>query len=161
MNTTDIKFEHPQTPVEWDLIFFAMADSMALRSKDPSTRCGAVIVNRDNRIIGTGFNGPPSDIVDTSVPWEKRPQKYAFILHAEENALWEAIESRGLREVSESTVYCTHAPCTECVLRMIRSRIKCVKVPRNSPNYPLSKYQVDPESLLETQKYPKLDIKFV
>lgn len=156
---TDV-YEH-RTVVDWDTYFLALVKQVAEKSKDPSTQCGAVLVNQNHKIIGTGFNGPPSDLRDECVPWNKRPEKYAYIIHAEENALWDAVESRGLSELAESTMYCTHYPCTECVLRMIRCKVRTVVVPNQHPPYAMSKYQVDAKELLSIQKYPKLNIRYV
>lgn len=152
--------EHRE-PAQWADVFFAMAKAMAERSKDPSTQCGAVLVTKNNRIISTGFNGPPESMMDECVPWNIRPQKYAYIIHAEENAIWHAVEMGGKQALIESKLYCTHFPCTECVLRMIRSKIRHVFVPRNHVPYPMSKYQVEVSELLARQRFPKLEINLV
>ncbi|SYV93118.1 Deoxycytidylate deaminase, partial [Mycoplasmopsis synoviae] len=45
-----------------------LAKLSALRSKDPSTQVGACIVNRQNHIIGMGYNGMPNG-EDELFPW--------------------------------------------------------------------------------------------
>lgn len=148
----------PREPLDWDTVFQMMAIASSQRSKDPSTQCGAVLVGKDRVVLATGFNGPPSQLDDLQIPWGQRPEKYAYILHAEENALWFATSSYGFDRIKGSVMYCTHAPCTECVLRMIRCGVSTCRYPATAPKYPMSKYQVDPTSIVEIQAYPKLSI---
>jgi deoxycytidylate deaminase len=42
----------------WDEYFLALAEQISRRSPDPSTRHGCVLVDADNRVISTGYNGP-------------------------------------------------------------------------------------------------------
>ncbi len=43
----------------------------SMRSKDPATQVGAVIVNAQRRIVGIGYNGMPSGCSDDGLPWGK------------------------------------------------------------------------------------------
>ena len=45
--------------LSWDEYFMSTAFLAAMRSKDPVTQVGAVIVNRQKRIVGIGYNGMP------------------------------------------------------------------------------------------------------
>ena len=45
--------------ISWDEYFMGVALLASMRSKDPSTTVGACIVNSDNKIISTGYNGSP------------------------------------------------------------------------------------------------------
>src|SRR5205807_7402192 len=63
---------------EWDQYFMNMAAAAAGRSKDPSTQCGAVLVDGRRRVVSTGFNGGCSRIPDHRVDWS-RPNKYAWV----------------------------------------------------------------------------------
>jgi dCMP deaminase len=136
-------------PVDWDTLFLNIAFDVAERSKDPSTQAGAVLVEAGTkRIISTGFNGPPPDLDDTKVPWNKRPEKYAYIIHSEENALLYGLDAVGANRISYAKIYCTHHPCTECLLRLIRSNVREIVIPECHATYPLSKFQVNPDDLL-------------
>ena len=42
----------------WDEFYLTLTDAIALRSKDTSTKVGAVIV-RDRAILAMGYNGMP------------------------------------------------------------------------------------------------------
>jgi dCMP deaminase len=143
----------------WDEVFMDMAFATRQRSKDPSTNVGAVLVSSLNVVLGTGFNGPPRQLDDNLVPWESRPDKYGYIIHAEENALWYSLGSHGLQSLIGSKLYCTHIPCSECVLRAIRSDVAEIIYPENSEDYPLRKLLegMNSQMLIDKQKYPKND----
>ncbi len=46
--------------LSWDEYFMSTAFLSAMRSKDPATQVGAVIVNKQKRIVGIGYNGMPT-----------------------------------------------------------------------------------------------------
>lgn len=46
----------------WDQYFMKMADIARRRSNCMKTSVGAVIVNSNNRVISTGFNGTPKGL---------------------------------------------------------------------------------------------------
>ena len=97
----------------WDEYFMSSAFLSAMRSKDPHTQVGAVIVNTQvstgfaqetvvrqrpqsfslqNRIVGVGYNGMPTGCSDDTLPWGKTSSdrlqtKYMYVCHAEMNAI--------------------------------------------------------------------------
>lgn len=115
----------------WEDTFLAIAQTVKLRSKDPMTQTGAVIVSEDHRVLSLGYNGMPNGIDDADVPWERGDpegdpcsSKYSFVLHAEENAI---LNYRGsLREFRGSTAYTTHFPCSGCARQLIQVGIRRV-----------------------------------
>lgn len=74
----------------WDVYFLKIADAVREKSKDPSSQIGAVIVNGDNAIVSTGFNGFPRGIDETNPNRWERPIKYDYVEHAERNAIYNA-----------------------------------------------------------------------
>ena len=68
--------------LSWDEYFMSLALLSSQRSKDPATQVGAVIVNKNKRIIGIGYNGFPHGCSDDDLPWGKSGQwedtKYPF-----------------------------------------------------------------------------------
>jgi dCMP deaminase len=78
---------------KWDLRFLRMAELVAGWSKDPSTKCGAVIVRPDKSIASVGYNGFPRGCSDASHLYENRELKYERVVHAEMNAILAAKES--------------------------------------------------------------------
>ena len=58
--------------LSWDEYFMGVALLTAERSKDPSTQVGACIVNKDKKIISTGYNGAPIGYDDDKhMNWER------------------------------------------------------------------------------------------
>lgn len=109
------------TVSKWDQRFLSLADHISHWSKDPSTKVGAVIVRPDKTIASLGFNGFPRAINDTTERLENRDLKYAFILHAEVNAL---LNSQ--TPVQGHTMYLTHPCCERCAVQVIQAGIKRV-----------------------------------
>jgi len=72
-----------------DRYFLGVAKAVAEGSKDPSTKIGAVIVDKNGRIIATGFNGFPPGIADDD-RLNDRAEKYPRVVHAEVNAICQA-----------------------------------------------------------------------
>lgn len=152
-----------RTATEWDRVFMEMAHVISKRSKDPSTQVGAVITDSKNILLSTGFNGPPRQLDDDKVPWDIRPNKYDYIIHAEENALLFALGLHGSLPLIGSKIYITHIPCMACVLRLIRADVAEIIYPADSLDYPLRKILegCNIEDILDKQKYPKTIIRTV
>lgn len=116
-----------QTPnqnfISWDECFMRMAHLMALRSKDPNTQNGAVVVDQKNVVVGLGYNGWPRGIEAEALPWERQGDfldtKYPYVCHAEENAIYNAnARTEGCK------IYCTLFPCNECAKTIIQMGIR-------------------------------------
>jgi dCMP deaminase len=109
--------------ITWDECFMRIAHVIADRSQDPSTQAGAVIVNEKNIVVGVGYNGWPRGIKSESLPWEREGDfentKYAYVCHAEENAVYNANNS-----TEKCKIYCTLFPCNECAKTIIQNGIK-------------------------------------
>jgi dCMP deaminase len=71
----------------WDLRFLTLAKTVSTWSKDPSTKVGAVIVDKNRRVVSLGYNGFPKGVKDTIEKLEDREQKYKHMVHAERNAM--------------------------------------------------------------------------
>jgi len=108
--------------ISWDECFMQMAFLIAQRSKDPSTQAGAVIVDEHNIVVGLGYNGFPRNLNDQDLPWERAGDflntKYAYVVHAEENAIYNAN-----KRTHGCKLYCTLFPCNECVKTIIQNGI--------------------------------------
>ena len=116
-------------PTSWDIYFIKLAELISTKSKDPSTKVGAVIVGADNEILSTGFNGFPRG-VDESIPsrWE-RPDKYKWIVHAEANAVANA--ARIGVSLKNTVMYMNFQPqpCTGCAAIVSQAGIITIKGP--------------------------------
>ena len=115
---------------KWDNRFFDIAKLVASWSKDKSTKVGAVIVNDDRRILGTGYNGFPPGVNDDVVERHERPVKYDFTEHAEPNAIHHSIG-----DLKGSTIYVTHMPCAGCTRTIITAKISTIKFIEALPHW--------------------------
>jgi len=116
--------ENLNANISWDQYFMSMAILVSLRSKDPSSKVGAVLV-RDKKIIGTGYNGFPSGCDETQFPWSREVEekgwlntKYPYVIHAEANALLNTVTLP-----RDSQLYVTLFPCNECAKLLVQGGI--------------------------------------
>lgn len=94
----------------------------AMKSKDRSTKVGAVIVGPDNELRSTGFNSPCRGIADDRDDIHERPLKLSYFEHAERNAIYNA--ARIGVTCKGSKIYVTWCPCVDCARSIIQSGIK-------------------------------------
>lgn len=129
--------------ISWDEYFMGVAILSSKRSKDPTTKVGACIVNKNKRIVGIGYNGFPYGCSDDEYSWEREGDfldtKYPYVVHAEPNAILNSSEN-----LSGATLYVTLFPCNECAKLIIQSGIKEVV-------YISNKYS-DTPSVIASQK---------
>jgi dCMP deaminase len=110
--------------LSWDELFVLQAFLMAQKSKDPSTKVGCVIVNDDNVILSTGFNGFPRGIEEDSDFRWKRPEKYHWVEHAERNAIFNAARVGVSLNGARAYLNWEPKPCAECTRALIQAGIK-------------------------------------
>ena len=109
-----------------------LAAEIAQRSKDPSTKVGAVIWDpKDMRVLSLGYNGFPSAVRDVREIWENRTDntrimKYDLVVHAEMNAIINArCDLRGKH------IFTTHMPCPSCAKHIAACGIDVVIWPKD------------------------------
>jgi len=118
---------------KWDNRFMEMARVISTWSKDPSSQIGAVVVNDARRILATGYNGFPKGIADTEERLNNKEEKYSRIIHAEMNALMNALYS-GV-SLKDSTLYVYGLPvCSSCAKCVIQAGVKRVVIPTIKTN---------------------------
>ena len=103
----------------WDQYFMGLAYYTSIRSHDSQTKVGCVIVNEHNNIVSMGYNGFPKSVDDSNLPIV-RPEKYPFMVHAEENAISNIIS----KSYNNLKVYLTHFPCHRCAKLLWQNNIK-------------------------------------
>lgn len=113
---------------DWNRRFLSLAAHVAGWSKDPSTKCGAVIVRPDRTVASMGYNGLPRGLRDALAILEDREEKYKRVIHAEMNALL------FLREPVNGYVLYTWPilPCCRCATHVIQKGIRLVVAPIGS-----------------------------
>lgn len=106
---------------KWDY-YMSLAFLSAKRSKDPSTQCGASIISPKGRILGLGYNGMPNGCNDI-FSWQSDggfvESKYAYVVHAEQNAIFNSNGS-----LDGADMFTTLFPCNECAKAIHQSGIK-------------------------------------
>lgn len=110
--------------MSWESKFISLCDHISSWSKDTSTKVGAVITNRRNKILSIGYNGLPigvNDDPDIYPDRHQRPEKYQWYSHAEENAIASAAEM-GV-SLKGAKIYCNYLPCCNCARMIIQSGI--------------------------------------
>jgi len=121
--------EKPDMRESWDLYFMRIAFLVRERSTCVHRKVGALIV-KDNRILATGYNQPPSgfphcDVIgcirdDLGIPSGSN-QEICYALHAEQNAIVQAAKF-GI-STDGATMYVTHKPCSLCARLIINAGI--------------------------------------
>jgi len=123
---------------EWHDYWMIIAKDVSSRSTCLRRKCGCVIVDTDNRILSTGYNGPPrgDEHCQTckradkphNVSNEGKHSEYTICpaVHAEENAMLNA----GIERTRGSTLYIysdiPSAPCYRCSRLIKNAGIKTV-----------------------------------
>ena len=104
--------------MDWHEYFNNIVKEVSKKSKDTSTKVGCYIVNKNNELVSSGFNGWVSGCDEKLMTWEK-PLKYEMVIHAEMNALIFAKQS-----LKGCVVYCTHGPCANCLKHLLQAGIR-------------------------------------
>jgi dCMP deaminase len=119
------ELDHSRGQEWWDAHFMDRAKVAAGASRDPSSKCGAIVVRPDKTVACDGFNGFPRRMDDHPSIYADRPRKYKRVLHAEVNAL------HFRREPLEGCTLYTwpYAPCSNCALHIIQAGIVRVVAP--------------------------------
>ena len=123
LNSVIPKFTTDKTG-DWHRFFIGMCVYISQKSKDRSTKLGAVCVNDDYDVLSIGWNGFPRGVDDNNEEFHERPMKYAVTQHAEANA----IHNAGRKGVSlkGSTLYLPFypTPCTACTTAILQTGIR-------------------------------------
>ena len=126
----------------WNTYFFDLCETVSRKSKDTSTKVGAVIVNSGNSIISTGYNGFPIGVNDSVSTRYERPEKYYWTAHAEENAI--AFAARNGVSLKGATLYVNRMrPCTRCTRLIIQAGITSVFVLQDVPEATIERWKED------------------
>jgi len=130
--------------VTWDDTWSEMAQVVAQRSRCCRSKVGAVIVSPTNKVLATGYNGPPSGwdndgynlfLANDCEKWCPRGMRGPTAetltsyedcptLHAEMNALMYSDAS----ERKDGSIYVTSDLCFTCAKAIANSGIKTVHV---------------------------------
>lgn len=117
---------------DWDSYFMEVAEIVSKRSTCIRRRVGAIIV-KDRRILSTGYNGAPTNLLHCSEKGCLREKlkiasgerhELCRGLHAEQNAIIQAAY-HGVC-IKGAVLYSTHLPCSICMKMLINAGIKSI-----------------------------------
>ena len=109
-----------------DTYWLAMLPLIASRATCPRRAVGAILTDKDGRIVSTGYNGTVSSAVhclDTPCPGSPAlggRREACEATHAELNAVLQATSSRR----QPFTAYCSITPCRPCAQALLGTGIK-------------------------------------
>lgn len=137
--------------LSWQEYFMNLAMTVSQRGTCDRAYVGCVIVNKENRIVSTGYNGsikgnPHCDEIGHTM----RDGHCIATIHAEMNALLYCAKE-GI-SVNGCIAYVTHFPCLNCTKSLIQAGISKI--------YYNKAYRVDDyaKELLERNKIPYIKI---
>jgi len=104
--------------------YIKRAEVVSESSPDAETKVGSILVSKSTgSVISEGYNGFVRGADDDSLP-KIRPQKYDFVIHAEQNLIYNAARN-GVRTDS-CFLISTHSPCVNCARALYQSGIDTV-----------------------------------
>lgn len=104
----------------WDEYFMELAYAAAKRATCPRRYVGCILVDKDNNVVATGYNGaPPGEPHCRDVGCLMVDNHCKRTIHAEANAISRSSwwKRRGGR------AYCTTIPCLDCAKLLTKSGI--------------------------------------
>ena len=118
----------------WQEYFIKELHLIASMSRDLDTKVGAIIIDTEEKVvISKGYNDLPRGVFH-HVTRNSRPLKYKYTVHAEQNALYNALYS-GVK-VKGMTMLCTLFSCTTCCGGVIQSGVTEFVCPTPDWDYP-------------------------
>ena len=118
---------------KWDIRYLNLAKEVSTWSKDPSSKIGAVAVGSKGQVLAQGYNGFPRGISDGEIRYTDKQTKYKYVVHAEQNVIYNATYN-GV-SLDGATLYVYGLPvCSDCAKGIIQVGIKRVVIP--AANYP-------------------------
>lgn len=104
--------------------YYKRALTISLNSPDEQTKVGALLINNDSgAVVAEGFNGFVRGAPDSLLP-KTRPEKYEYMIHAEENLLCNTAR-HGIK-TDNCAIFCTLSPCKKCLRTLWQAGIKVI-----------------------------------
>lgn len=104
-----------------DHYFMEIALLVSQQSRCLSRCVGAVLVNKRNSILATGYNGPPVNFPHCKicVRKDKKPGtnlNICYAVHAEQNAVVQCLTPFEIKKI-----YINYSPCLNCTLLLLNT----------------------------------------
>lgn len=108
-----------QNRISFEEMAINIAIECSKRSEDMHKKVGCCILNKEGKILSTGYNGLLPKVDKNEIFWKDRDYRRKFIIHAEINAL-----ARINRDEEPYIAACTLLPCSSCALNIASYGIK-------------------------------------
>jgi dCMP deaminase len=109
------------TRISFEELAINIATECAKRSEDLHKKVGCCILNKEGRVLSTGYNGLLPKVNMNESFWLDRDLRRKYVIHAEINAL-----SRIKREEEPYILATTLLPCSACASNIASYGIKKV-----------------------------------
>jgi len=100
--------QSPHTRLSWEEYALTIAKAASLRSQDPYMKVGACALNKENMVLGLGYNGLASGAEPTEDFWSDRDNRRKYMIHAEANCM--SLFKKGEARLIAVTLL----PCSYC-----------------------------------------------
>ena len=110
----------------WHKRMIQMAHLVASWSKDPSTKCGAVITNYNHDPLSWGYNHFPARVPDNVEDYADREKKLSQVIHAELDAIIKCVQRYN---PMGKHMFITGPSCDRCAAHVIHAGINKVYWP--------------------------------
>lgn len=112
--------------IDHDTYFLKVAQTVALRSPCLSRQVGCVLVDSQNHIMSTGYNGVPRNIEHCQYCQREgkdsgRDLYECLAVHAEQNALLQCSDVNKIK-----VAYITCSPCEICLRLLMNTSTECL-----------------------------------
>lgn len=139
--------------------WMGIAEAASLRSHDVETKVGAILVKDDTgMVVATGHNGFVRGAPDSILP-KRRPEKYEYMVHAEENLLAHCAK-HGI-SVNDCTLIITLSPCQKCLRLMFQAGITKVVCRDIYRDHCIDLKDIDIDEMVLAEGYTQLTYKVV
>jgi len=108
-----------QNRISFEEMAINIAIECSKRSEDMHKKVGCCILNKEGKILSTGYNGLLPKVNKDEIFWKDRDHRRKFMIHAEVNAL-----ARINRDEKPYIAACTLLPCSSCALNIASYGIK-------------------------------------
>ena len=118
----------------WDELFMRYAYLISQKSKDPSTKIGAVLVKGgDTDVLSCAYNGFPRGISDKEELYLNRECKHKLVCHSEFNAIVNAAR-KGVSTL-DTILYTPATVCSECAKIIIQAGVREIIYHKQYPRF--------------------------
>lgn len=110
--------------LEQTLAYIGMASLNSSFSEASRRKVGAIIVSKEGKIIGSGYNGTPSG-TENVCEYQSEDGSlvtHEHVLHAEINAIFNATTP----DLEKSAFYLTLSPCVKCAAALVHKKVGIV-----------------------------------